>query len=290
VKKIFVRRALLACAVASALAAATAVLAQAKSPHTVTGNVGFVNDYRYRGISQTFLEPAIQGGFDYSHASGFYLGTWASNVYGGSNASGLGVNYFNGNLEWDFYGGYKFDAGPLPLDVGLLHYYYPGAQWGVPTRDKYDNTELYVGATWRWFTAKVSYALTDYFGVKTNTVSGACGVDSNGAATATCAPVNAGGSRGSMYLDLGATFELGGGFNLVGHVGKLDVKNYSLFDYTDYKIGLTKEWYGLNWGLSYIDSNAKPDVYRTVRLEGGGNFTTRDTSKGTLVVSVHKTF
>jgi hypothetical protein len=50
------------------------------SPHTITGNLGFVSDYRFRRISQTAKRPAIQGGFDYAHASGIYACTWASNV------------------------------------------------------------------------------------------------------------------------------------------------------------------------------------------------------------------
>jgi uncharacterized protein (TIGR02001 family) len=97
------KKLLLASAVATALAAPTVRFAHAAdaapaSPHTLTGNVGFVSDYRFRGISQTFKEPALQGGFDYSHASGFYLGTWASNVYGNRNATG-NPSYTGGSLE-----------------------------------------------------------------------------------------------------------------------------------------------------------------------------------------------
>ncbi|MDA0188827.1 MAG: TorF family putative porin, partial [Proteobacteria bacterium] len=69
--------------VASALLAlfATSAFAQdaaPASPHSVTGNVTLASEYIYRGIGQTNREPAIQGGFDYAHSSGFYLGTWAS--------------------------------------------------------------------------------------------------------------------------------------------------------------------------------------------------------------------
>ena len=49
--------------------------AEPASPHTLTGNLGFFSDYRFRGISQTAKNPAIQGGFDYAHSSGFYAGT-----------------------------------------------------------------------------------------------------------------------------------------------------------------------------------------------------------------------
>src|SRR5690349_701525 len=79
-------KSLIAVSVAAALSvpgwasAQQAAPAEAKSPHTFTGNMTIISDYRFRGISQTFGKPAIQGGIDYSHASGFYLGNWNSNV------------------------------------------------------------------------------------------------------------------------------------------------------------------------------------------------------------------
>src|ERR1035437_4409760 len=59
---------------------ATAPAAAPASPHTFTGNVGLVSQYIFRGLTQTNAHPAIQGGADYSHASGFYAGTWLSNI------------------------------------------------------------------------------------------------------------------------------------------------------------------------------------------------------------------
>ena len=78
------RKTLLATAVAAAAAMPGLASAQASSPHSITGNLSIVSDYRFRGISQTFVQPAIQGGIDYSHKSGFYLGNWNSNVSGAS--------------------------------------------------------------------------------------------------------------------------------------------------------------------------------------------------------------
>jgi len=57
--------------------AAIAAPLEAQSPPSLTGNVALVGDYRFRGLSQTYTQPAIQGGIDYAHASGAYLGTWA---------------------------------------------------------------------------------------------------------------------------------------------------------------------------------------------------------------------
>lgn len=118
----------------------------ADSPHTFTGNLNFVSDYQFRGISQTDQDPAIQGGFDYAHSSGFYLGTWASNVDFGA-----------ANSEWDVYGGYAGSMGDIAYNVGLLQYIYP---------DYSDagTTEAYAGITYKQFGLKASYTISDdYF-------------------------------------------------------------------------------------------------------------------------------
>src|SRR5256714_11871764 len=106
----------------AAITASSASLAQQTTPPptpAVTGNITLASEYRFRGIDQTFGKPAIQGGFDYSHASGIYLGNWNSNV-------SQGAGYPGGNIEMDFYGGYKRAFGDFGLDVGAIYYYYPG--------------------------------------------------------------------------------------------------------------------------------------------------------------------
>jgi uncharacterized protein (TIGR02001 family) len=80
---------------------------------------GAVTDYRYRGISQTRLKPALQGGVDYS-AGGFYLGAWASTIKWIKDAGG------DASAEIDLYGGYKGEiAKDVTFDVGVLTYQYP---------------------------------------------------------------------------------------------------------------------------------------------------------------------
>jgi uncharacterized protein (TIGR02001 family) len=99
-----------------AAAAATPAFAQEV---TISGNVALATDYAFRGVSQTDESPAIQGGLDAAFGdSGFYLGTWASNINFGTGG---------GNLELDVYGGYKFALGGVAMDVGVLGYLYPGA-------------------------------------------------------------------------------------------------------------------------------------------------------------------
>ena len=83
----------------------------------ISGNVALTTDYAFRGISQTDQSPAIQGGLDLTSGS-FYAGAWASNINFGTGGA---------NLELDVYGGYKFTAGPVNFDVGIIGYLYPGA-------------------------------------------------------------------------------------------------------------------------------------------------------------------
>lgn len=89
-------------------------------PFTVAGSVALVSDYRFRGVSQTDEEMAIQGGFTVSHTSGLYVGTWASNLSGWGTFGGA-------NMELDIFGGYAFELpGGGKIDVGLTWYMYPG--------------------------------------------------------------------------------------------------------------------------------------------------------------------
>ena len=108
----------------------------------------------FRGISQTNEKPALQGGFDLGHKSGFYVGTWASNVSWLSD----GNPDVSASLEWDFYGGYKWALpADFVLDLGVLYYWYPGTYPSGYTKP--NTTELYVALTWKWLTGKYSYSV-----------------------------------------------------------------------------------------------------------------------------------
>lgn len=221
----------------------------AASPHSFTGNMNLVSEYRFRGISQTDFRPALQGGFDYSHASGVYLGVWASNVSWLADAGAGGSS-----LEVDFYGGYKGSVGDFGYDVGLLQYYYPGSFTGFAAKP--NTLEAYVAGSWQMLTVKYSHALGNLFGVPD--------------------------SKGSNYLELNGNFDVGAGFGLVAHVGRQKVKNASDCSYTDWKVGVTKSFVGLDWGLSYVDTNAKDACYL--------NYRNKNLGKEAVVLSVGKTF
>lgn len=228
---------------AQAAAPADAKPAEPKSPHTLTGNFGLFSQYIFRGLTQTNRKPAVQGGFDYSHETGLYAGTWASNIsWLKENASNAvastvqGTYGGGGSLEWDFYGGYKWN---LPrdflVDFGTLYYWYPGdintnltaAPAGTP---KADTWELYVAPTWKWLSLKYSYSIkSDTFGTKD--------------------------SKGTSYLDLSANYPIPDtGLTLIAHWGWQKYKgtsqlnptagstvqsNDSLFSYKDAKLGLS---------------------------------------------------
>jgi uncharacterized protein (TIGR02001 family) len=133
-------------------ACCAAVLASPAAMAGVTGNVGAASSYLYRGVEQSILgDPAVQGGLDWTHASGFYAGTWmSSTAFAGYN--GALISY-----ETDFYGGYTMKFGDVGLDAGLLYYYY--------REDTALNTiEAYLGATVGPVTGKVYYT-PEYFGV-----------------------------------------------------------------------------------------------------------------------------
>ena len=89
----------------------------AESPITISGNVAVTSDYRFRGVGLSGGDFALQGGIDVVHSSGFYVGTWASSIQGGSPY---------GEVEWDIYGGWTGQvAEAVTVDVGLLYYAYP---------------------------------------------------------------------------------------------------------------------------------------------------------------------
>jgi hypothetical protein len=249
--------------------------------HSLSGNATLVSDYRFRGISQTHLLPAVQAGFDYAHKSGFYLGTWGSNVSGNFYPNGAG-------LEIDVYGGYKGSiTGDLGFDVGLLQYLYPGAHANNPQRTKPSNTELYAALSYKWFSAKYSYTLSDFFGANNDTFGSACQDGRTGNA-ADCFGPSPGGSRGSGYLDLSANFEIASKTTLGLHLGHQSVRNYGKLDYTDYKIGITRDVDGWLLGAALIGTDAKKGWYTS--SEAGSPTDYKVLTKPTLVLSLGKTF
>ncbi|CAN5324693.1 TorF family putative porin [soil metagenome] len=112
--------------------AATPAMAQdaPASAFTITGGATVVSDYRFRGLTQTDEKPAIQGTLNLNHSSGFYIGTWASSIDGGTDGSTPALTGY-GAAEVDLYGGFTKSFSGATVDVGLLYYYYPDAVTGL---------------------------------------------------------------------------------------------------------------------------------------------------------------
>lgn len=213
------RYALPTCTVLALLISAPVMAEEAAadaSPHTFTANVGLFSQYIFRGISQTNEDPALQGGFDYAHSSGFYIGTWASNIswLRDSYTDGTdGFGYRSSSLEVDIYAGFANEIGDTGIgyDVGLLQYLYPGSKGGTPTAD---TLEAYGALSYGWLTAKYSYALSDEVFQVTN-------------------------ADGSYYAELNLEVPLGEtGVTAGAHYGHQKFEGPSGFSYNDYKLSL----------------------------------------------------
>src|SRR5262249_27664271 len=158
-------------------------------------------------------------------------------------------------------------------------YYYPGSDaafLGNPhstatNSDTVYNFEGYVGGSWKWISLKGFYAFSDYFQVPD--------------------------TKHTYYIDLSGTYDFGGGWGVNGHVGRLKVKNFSEADYTDYKVGVTKDLTGWVFGASVIGTNAKgscPGIgvnpLEPYCFFNSSGTKTRDAGRTTAVLSVGKTF
>jgi uncharacterized protein (TIGR02001 family) len=243
------RKSLVAIAVLSALAAPTVSQAEeAASPHSFSYNVGLYSEYMFRGLAQTGEELALQGGVDYAHESGFYVGAWASNISWLEDDAA----YENSSLELDIYGGFASTIGETGIgyDVGLLQYIYPGNRISSAIKDA-ETTELYAALSYEWISAKISYGLTDIFGFKN--------------------------TDGSYYYELNADYPIGEtGLTVSGHIGRQEFagNGNEKLHYTDYKIGLAKAWdNGVELGAFYTDtSSSKNDNSAAGYVDGSGTY------------------
>ena len=212
--------------IAGAVLAATTTAAMAE----ISGNVSMLSDYAFRGVSQTDEQMALQGGLDYAHESGFYVGTWASNV---------DSSFFNDpqdpQLEVDVYAGYGGElANGISYDLGILHYDYPGAKSA-------DTDELYISGSMAGFTVSLNYSDELAF---------------------------LGSTESAWYLAAGYEMTLAQDIGLAVHVGLSDGDAFdggagAAFNdsYVDWSIGVSKTVAGVDLGLTYVDSDADDANY-----------------------------
>lgn len=260
------KKLILATAVAASLVASFAHAEDAPKPdNEVTFNAAVVSDYRYRGLTQTRFDPALQVGADYTHnPTGLYAGTWITNIKWIKDSLNLAGKDGKGNIEWDLYAGKRGDiGGGFTYDVGGLYYYYPRNNYAdVPAKNA-NTFELYgqVGYGPAYF--KYSQSLTNLFGA-----------------------VN---SKYSQYFDLGANIETYYGVMLGVHLGHQSVRgNPQQFSYNDWKIGLSKTFddlAGITLGLAYVGTDLKDNVTTTPASDG-----LKNVGKNGVVFSLSKTF
>ncbi len=212
----------------------------ADAESTLSFNAGAVTDYRYRGISQTRLKPALQGGVDYADKSGFYVGAWGSTIKWIKDTPGAS----EGPVELDLYGGYKGTAGDLAYDVGFLRYEYLNNDYSKVSGVNANTNEVYGALTYGIYTAKYSHAVSNLFGNPD--------------------------SKNSGYLDLSATVDLGEGYSLVPHVGRQLIKHNGQLSYTDYSLTVAKDLgNGLSVTAALVGTNADKAVYTWAGKEVG---------------------
>ena len=241
-----------------ALLATAGLVATAQAQ--VTGNLGLTSDYRFRGISQSQNAPAVQGGVDYSHESGLYIGNWNSSVSSQMYTNGAGV-------ESDLYAGYKKDIYKgITIDVGSYNYFYPRATV-AGTGSNFDTYEAYAGLGYGPVSAKYSQTLGNgYFGTT--------------------------GAKNSNYtqVDLAQSFEPLSAqlknLSVLAHYGHTAVANHSTLSYNDINFGLgyalPKDW--TITGKYYTNTNVSSAAQTADTINGQKLY------RNAFVASLTKTF
>jgi uncharacterized protein (TIGR02001 family) len=229
---------------------------------SISANAGLASQYVSRGFRQTWGNPAVQGGVDLVHRSGWSLGSWASNV------SGRYIE--NGKLEWDLYGGYSGSLAGLGFSLTALYYKYPGAVIGA-TGTRFDYGELSAGLSYKSVYAKYNYTFTrDFFGIAN--------------------------ARGTGYFDSGANLDLGHATTLNLHAGEGRVAGAGndYWNWRDVKLGLTRTLPG-GWSVAGAWTRAfgathAYDRYSTGVPDPAGHIAYSNPAKGSVVLTLTRSF
>lgn len=232
--------------IAAALAASSASAedaAASDAPYAITGNVAVVTDYVFRGLTQAWGGPAIQGGGDLTMKNGFAAGFWASSI---------STNTYPGAaMELDLYANYGTQINDdWSWRVGLYSYLYPKGNLddaGLQSRS-FNTVEAQASLTWKWLTLKYSDALTDFFAIDKE-------------------QGYRGDSKGSNYIELDAAIPFNDQWSLALHAGhqnistRLAVPLANGEDNPDYNdVGATLKYqFAQHWnaslGATYADNH-----------------------------------
>jgi uncharacterized protein (TIGR02001 family) len=240
--------------IALALSAGFVASAQAQ----LTGNLGLTSDYRFRGVSQTQNAPAVQGGIDYAHKSGLYIGNWNSSVSSEVYTNGSGV-------ESDLYAGFKKEIFKgISIDIGSYNYFYPRATTSARTGSNFDTYEAYVGLSHGdHISAKYSQTLGNgYFGTAN--------------------------ARGTNYTQVDGKLPVPviKKLAVVAHYGRTNVANSGANDYNDINAGVV---YSLprdfDVSVKYYTNSGMSQAFQTANTVNGQKL-----YKNAVVVGLTKTF
>jgi len=222
----------------------------------ISANVTLTTDYRFRGISQTDEGPAIQGGFDWSHGTGVYVGTWVSNVdFGGGSSEAPD----SASTEMDIYGGISRNiTEELAFDVGVVWFHYPRDGGTCGDDCDLDYVEWVGGIDYRGFSFGLVYS-SDFFAE----------------------------TGDYWYLQGGYSFSLPKDFGLDVHVGwnrfgddegEFTAGTDADDDYLDWSVSVSRSFLGVDWALQYVDTDLDD------KFDAAGN------ADATAVLSVTKSF
>ena len=252
--------------------------AEPVSPHTFTFNLGLYSNYMFRGVALSD-GPALQGGADYAHASGFYAGTWFSNI--DPDFTGHGDGFSDGNhVEVDIYGGYAhtFENG---FGINFLgnYYWYPNNENSFSAAnigEKQDSFEVSAALSYKWFTYTYYNVLTDYYGA---------------ARDARVNPTK--DTKNADYHELKANYKLPvGDINFMAKVGYQNTRNLT-GDQGDIAIGLNRDFSLPGAGKPIEGFNAGAVFTSTFDVENEAYYdssTGRDTNESKLTFYVKRTW
>jgi uncharacterized protein (TIGR02001 family) len=267
----FTKKLLPAAITAAALLGAGQVMAEQDAVVTgdeykgITGNVTLTSDYRFRGISQSDEDVALQGGFDYAWDTGIYIGTWGSTVdFGGGDF---------GSLELDYYVGWAMDiTDNVNIDVGYMYYDYPGDS----SCCEGDYQEIYGKIGWRGLTVGANYS-DDYYAET--------------------------GDFWYLFADYGFSFA-SDAWSLNFHVGYNDLEKTKWDEdgnvtdggflatdtdsYVDYSVTLGTTWIGVDWALAYVGTDLDKEDLTFCDLSTDPTCSKSDLGEDTVVFSISR--
>lgn len=235
----------------AAVAGAVALTSGAAHAQSISANVTLASDYVFRGLSLSGEDPVVQGGFDYEHGL-FYAGVW------GSSLGSAGTS-----MEADIYAGVRPQIGPVALDLGLIGYFYPGAD------DDFAESDFFEAMA----AANIEAAPNLTLGVGLN-----------------YSPDMWGETGEAWYYEINGAYALTDAFALSARFGRQSIADLNgplpgspSDDYNSWNLGATYAFHGFEFDLRYHDSDI--GWSDTIAIEG---FATPQTSDGRVVLSVSR--